>query len=136
MDTRHAELKPLSRNPHRLQGGGVRGNVTRKRSVQTFCPRGFDTVGRIWHCLNLNDVVVFLLALARSFSTEFHLPGLHRLNRRQSVLWTVGRAWRGHGAGVARATGHLCLGWRVLQAIFALGGAGVARASPVTPGVP
>eukprot|EP00661_Eupelagonemidae_sp_cell13_P008816 gene8816-biopygen10685 len=37
---------------------------------------------------------------------------------------TVARAWRGHGAGVARAIGHFFLG---------LGGAGVARACPVTP---
>eukprot|EP00661_Eupelagonemidae_sp_cell13_P004146 gene4146-biopygen6857 len=42
---------------------------------------------------------------------------------------TLARAWRGHGAGVARAIGiFLLLGWRGR-------GAGVARACPVTPGV-
>eukprot|EP00661_Eupelagonemidae_sp_cell13_P013605 gene13605-biopygen3525 len=34
---------------------------------------------------------------------------------------TVARAWRGYGAGVARATGHFWLGWRGR-------GAGMARA--------
>eukprot|EP00661_Eupelagonemidae_sp_cell13_P010565 gene10565-biopygen4786 len=44
---------------------------------------------------------------------------------------TVARAWRGHGAGVARTIGHVWLGvaraWRGH-------GAGVARACPVPPG--
>eukprot|EP00661_Eupelagonemidae_sp_cell13_P023516 gene23516-biopygen10353 len=39
---------------------------------------------------------------------------------------TLARAWRGHGAGVARAYRHF----------FGLGGAGVARACSVTPGCP
>eukprot|EP00661_Eupelagonemidae_sp_cell13_P023803 gene23803-biopygen14902 len=45
---------------------------------------------------------------------------------------TVARAWRGHGAGVARAVGHF-LAW--VARAWRGHGAGVARACPVTPGV-
>eukprot|EP00661_Eupelagonemidae_sp_cell13_P008560 gene8560-biopygen1605 len=44
---------------------------------------------------------------------------------------TVARAWRGHGAGVARAFGHF-LAW--VARAWRRHGAGVARACPVTPG--
>eukprot|EP00661_Eupelagonemidae_sp_cell13_P025829 gene25829-biopygen19525 len=40
---------------------------------------------------------------------------------------TLARAWRGHGAGVARAIGNFRLGWRGR-------GAGMAQACSVTPG--
>eukprot|EP00661_Eupelagonemidae_sp_cell13_P023938 gene23938-biopygen2868 len=57
---------------------------------------------------------------------------------------TVARAWRGHGAGVARAIGNFWLGvaraWRGRGAGYrpfsAWGGAGVARAFPVPPAGP
>eukprot|EP00661_Eupelagonemidae_sp_cell13_P017168 gene17168-biopygen21855 len=39
---------------------------------------------------------------------------------------TLARAWRGHGAGVARTVAIIGLGWRGR-------GAGVARACPVPP---
>eukprot|EP00661_Eupelagonemidae_sp_cell13_P000661 gene661-biopygen12161 len=52
--------------------------------------------------------------------------------RRRRSTGTVARAWRGHGAGVARAIGMFWLGvaraWRGH-------GAGVARAFPVPPGI-
>eukprot|EP00661_Eupelagonemidae_sp_cell13_P024318 gene24318-biopygen13439 len=53
----------------------------------------------------------------------------HVTSRRVHVPGTPGVTgqWRGRGAGIARA-------WRGLLAIFGLGGAGVARACPVTPG--
>eukprot|EP00661_Eupelagonemidae_sp_cell13_P000867 gene867-biopygen13739 len=61
----------------------------------------------------------------RTWPGRLYLFALVHVARTTTYVVTLARAWRGHGAGVARAIGHF----------FGLGGAGVARAWPVTPGI-
>eukprot|EP00661_Eupelagonemidae_sp_cell13_P023788 gene23788-biopygen10387 len=95
----------------------------------------------------------FLHFVAPTAPAAPYFPLMRRLRRRKLIIllfcgacgaalgcsspefpWghrTVARAWRGNGAGVARAIGH-CLA--CVARAWRGHGAGVARACPVTPG--